>query len=486
MSLNERPLSDRPASGHDGDTLALFADLYEFTMVQAYFAEGMTETAVFDLFIRHLPPNRNYLLACGIDAALDFLETLAFSEQAIAHLASMDRFSPALLDELRRFRFSGNVDAVPEGTVVYAGEPIMQVSAPMPQAQIVETVLLNLVHFETMIASKGARVVRAAAGCPVIDFGSRRAHGIDAGLRAARALAVAGFAGTSNVRAAQIHGIPPVGTMAHSYIEAHADELDAFERFVAEFPDTVLLVDSYDTLDGVRNVIRLAQRLGDDFRVSAIRLDSGDLDQLARRARELLDAAGLHSVRIIGGGGLDEFSVADLVAAATPIDSYAVGTRIVTSSDAPSLDAVYKLSAYAGEGRLKLSPDKSTLPGRKQIYRRLADGVAVDDRIALHDEPCDGVPLLVPVMRDGRRLPEARRSLDEVRDHAAASLAQLPAHLHDLHGSARPYSVVVSDGLRAEQARLAVKLGYAPPSPSQQSKQPAQRTSPQPPQEKTS
>ncbi|MEE9277104.1 MAG: nicotinate phosphoribosyltransferase [Dehalococcoidia bacterium] len=453
-------IEPREPVGWGADDQALFVDLYELTMAQAYLAQGLCETAIFDLFIRHLPARRNFLLTCGLDAALDYLETVTFRPAAIAYLDSLGRFSPEFLEALGAFRFSGDVDAMPEGTVVFADEPLLQVIGPLYEAQITETLLLNQIHFETVVASKGARAVQAAAGRPLIDFGSRRAHGFDAGLRAARALYVAGFAGTSNLLAGQRFGIPPAGTMAHSYIEAHNDELEAFRHFVRQYPETILLVDTYDTLDGVRNVIRLASELGSDFRIQAIRLDSGDLADLAVQSRRMLDEAGLNQVNVLAGGGLDEYAVAELVRSGAPIHSFALGTHVVTSADAPSLDAVYKLSAYAGSGRMKLSTEKVTLPGRKQVFRRFKDGVAVEDRIALHDEQLDGEPLLVPVMRGGRRLPAGRVTLEETRARAQTAVGQLAEPLRGLDAAPSAYPVRVSDALRAEQSRLRERLGY--------------------------
>jgi nicotinate phosphoribosyltransferase len=450
---------ERRAVGWSAADQALFVDLYELTMLQAYFADDLRETAVFDLTVRNLPSRRNFLLACGIDAALEYLEALSFSPEAIAYLESLDRFSPAFLEALQSFRFTGDVDALPEGTVAFPNEPIVQVIAPLPEAQIAETLLLNQIHFSTLIASKGARLVQAAAGRPLIEFGSRRAHGIDAGLEAARALFLTGFEATSNLLAGQRFDIPLAGTMAHSYIEAHANEAEAFRHYVAQYPDTILLVDTYDTLEGVRTVIRLAAEMRDAFRVRAIRLDSGDLASLAVDARKLLDSAGLTRVELVASGGLDEYSVAKLVASGAPIDSFAVGTHVVTSADAPWLDAVYKLSAYAGSGRLKLSTGKTTLPGRKQVYRRLQDGLLVEDEIALHDETIEGTPLLVPVMREGRRLAAARTTLAQTRERVGAALGQLPEALRLLDSAPIPYPVRVSDRLRAEQSRLRDRLG---------------------------
>ncbi len=439
--------------------VALFTDLYELTMLRSYFLEGLRAPAVFDLFVRTLPPQRNYLVACGLDDALVYLEQLSFPEQAIDDLASLDQFPPQFLEQLRSLRFTGDVLAVPEGTPVFANEPILEVVAPLPEAQLAETFLLNQIHLQTVIASKGARVVEAAAGRPVTDFGARRAHGTDAALKAARALYIAGVDATSNVLAGQRYGIPVAGTMAHSYVQAHEDEMAAFRAFVAADPETVLLVDSYDTTEGVRNVVRLARELGDRFRVRGVRLDSGDLAEHARAARGMLDEAGLQQVEIFASGGLDEHSVAELVARGAPIDGFGVGTRLDVSADAPYLDAVYKLVAYDGRGRIKLSTEKATLPGRKQVWRVSEGGEPVRDIVALHDEAIDGEPLLRPVMQGGRRLAASTVTLDEARAHAGAQRDRLPARLRGLAAAEPPYAVEVSEGLRAEYERLRRQLG---------------------------
>ena len=438
---------------------ALFTDLYELTMLRSYFQQGLLGTAVFDLYIRTLPRERNYLLACGLDDALSYLEQLSFSPQDIDYLASLEQFPPEFLARLRSLRFSGDVYAMPEGTPVFAGEPILEVVAPLPQAQLVETYLLNQVHLQTTIASKGARVVEAAAGRAVTDFGTRRAHGTDAALKGARALYIAGVASTSNVLAGQRYGIPVAGTMAHSFVQAHEDELAAFRAFVASYPEAMLLVDTYDTLEGVRSVIRLAQALGDGFRVRAVRLDSGDLADHARNARRMLDEAGLRQVGIFASGGLDEHAVAKLVVGGAPIDGFGVGTRMNVSADAPYLDAVYKLVAYDGRGRIKLSTDKATLPARKQVFRVIQGDAMTRDVLALHDEAVAGEPLLTQVMSGGRRLPAGEATLDEARARAGAQRERLPARLRALESAQPPYPVDISSGLRAEQEGIRRAMG---------------------------
>lgn len=428
---------------------ALLVDLYELTMLQAYFAEDMHESAAFSLFVRRLPERRNYLLACGLDDVLAFLETLRFDDPALAYLDSLGRFSDPFLEYLSQLRFTGDVHAVPEGTPLFASEPILEISAPLAEAQLVETFVMNQVHLQTLLASKAARVVEAARGRQVVDFGLRRMHGIDAGLKAARAFHVAGVDATSNVAAGQVYGVKVAGTMAHSYIQAHEDEYEAFRAFARLHPDTVLLVDTYDTAAGVRKVAALSRELGADFTVGAVRLDSGDLRELAFAARRILDDAGLQRVGIFASGGLDEDQVARLVADGAPIDGFGVGTDMGVSRDVPALDIVYKLVEYAGRGRLKLSPGKALLPGRKQVYRVERDGFAVHDVLARADEPPHGRPLLRPVMRDGARLPEGRTSLDEARAHAKRELDRLPAAIRALDPAPTGYPVHVSEPLAA-------------------------------------
>ncbi len=443
-----------PRAGAGGIDPALYTDLYELTMLQTYREHGLQARATFELYSRSLPAGRNYLLACGLDSALAYLESLAFGPEALAALEGLG-FPVPFLDWLGGLRFTGDVDAMPEGTPAFAGEPLLVVEAPVAEAQLVETYLINQLHFQTLVASKGARIVQAAAGRPVADFGSRRAHGTEAGVLAARALYIAGMASTSSVAAGARYGIPVSGTMAHSYVQARGDDLAAFRDFAETHPETTLLVDTFDTLAGVRAVVELARELGDAFRVRAIRLDSEPLGELAARARRLLDDAGLAGVRIVASGGLDEHEVARLVGSGAPIDAFGVGTRAVTSADAPTLDAVYKLAAYAGKGRLKRSRGKETLPGRKQVFReRSASGVAERDVLARAEERREGEPLLVPVMRGGRRLAAGREGLERARERARAESARLPERLRALEPARPPYAVVVSDELRREAARL--------------------------------
>lgn len=440
-----------PAPWIDDANAALLTDLYELTMLRVYWQEGLDGEAVFSLFVRRLPAARNYLLACGLDDALRYLETLRFPPAGLDFLRRRPEFPAAFVDWLAGFRFTGDVYAVPEGTPVFPHEPILEVVAPIAQAQLAESFVMNQVHHQTVMASKAARVVAAAAGRTVVDFGLRRMHGADAAVKAARAFHVAGVDATSNVFAGWAYGVPIAGTMAHSFVQAHDDELEAFRAFARAYPETTLLVDTYDTLEGVRKVVRLAAELGTEFRVRAVRLDSGDLAALASGARAILDAAGLERVEIFASGGLDEHEIADLVARGAPIDGFGVGTAMGVAADAPALDIAYKLTSYAGTGRLKTSPGKAILPGRKQVFRLERDGIAAGDVVARHDERHPGRPLLEPVMADGRRLEAGRVSLDQVRERAREETARLPERLRALEPADPPYPVEISAALARDR-----------------------------------
>jgi nicotinate phosphoribosyltransferase len=426
---------------------SLFTDFYELTMLQAYLEEGFAGPAVFTLFVRRLPEQRNFMLACGLDSVLTYLERLRFTDEEIAYLRSQKRFSDRFLSALREFRFDGDVYGVAEGTPVFANEPILEVVAPLPQAQFVETSVMNQIHYQTVVASKAARVVRAAQDRTVVDFGARRTHGVDAAVNAARACHIAGVDGTSNVLAGKLFGLPLAGTMAHSYVQAHDDEREAFRAFATMFPGTTLLVDTYDTLEGVGRVIELVTGAKGQVTVGAVRLDSGDLAALAKASRRLLDDAGLRDIRIFASSGLDEYEIDRLVQAGAPIDGFGVGTNMDVSTDAPTLDIVYKLAEYDGKPRIKLAQSKPVLPGRKQVFRRETGGRASDDVIARFDEVLEGRPLLECVMRGGRRLSPAG-DLDAARARAAAELATLPERILSLQRADPPYPVSVSGALR--------------------------------------
>jgi len=443
------------------DNVALLADQYELTMVQAYLAEGMHEPATFDLFVRGLPEGRNYLLACGIEDALDLIEHLRFSEASLEYLRGLGVFGDRLIDYLAGFRFTGEVRGVREGTPCFGDEPIVEVTAPLPEAQLIETLMLNQVTFQTALASKASRVVRAARGRRVVDFGLRRMHGLDAGLKSTRAFWIAGVDATSNVLAGHVYGLPITGTMAHSYVEAHDDEAEAFRAFAEEFGETVLLIDTYDTVRAARRVVELSERMGEAFRIRAVRLDSGDLVELSRRVRRILDEGGLEQVQLFASGGLDEDRIARIVEEAAPIDGFGVGTHMGVSNDAPALDTAYKLVEYAGRGRMKLSSGKDTLPGRKQVYRLHEAGGPSRDLVCREDEPppAGATPLLEPLMSGGERLGFRGWDLDAARDRSAAMLEELPAGVRELPAAERPYEVRVSERLGREADRLRASLG---------------------------
>lgn len=434
----------------------LLTDLYQLTMLQGYFEQGMEETAVFEFFIRKKPPDRNFFMAAGLESLLDYLEQLRFTPAELEWLLGTGRFSKAFVDALSRLRFAGDVDAMPEGTVFFPNEPIVRVTAPLPQAQFIETRLINLLHLQTLIASKAARSVLSAPGKLLIDFGLRRAHGAEAGLMAARASYLAGFAGSSNVLAQSVYGVPSYGTMAHSFIQAHDEEAEAFLRFARAQPNNViLLIDTYDTEAAAKKVVSIAPQLKSaGIEIKGVRLDSGHLADHARRVRRILDDGGWPGVKILASGNLDEYVVHDLLASGAPIDSFGIGTRLDTSADVPYLDCVYKLQEYAGRARRKRSEGKETWPGRKQVYRRRGgpNGRMVEDRLALIGDREEGEPLLQPVMRAGRRVAPLP-SLIEARNRAAAELAQLPESLRRLEESP-PFPVKVSESLK----RLAAEV----------------------------
>ena len=433
-------------------TSALFTDLYELTMAQAYAAEHMDQLAVFELTFRQMPITRNYIVAAGISDVLEFLVNFRFSSEELDYLRTRGEFSEAFLRQLEDLRFTGDVYAVLEGTPVFPNEPLVQVIAPIVEAQLMETLVLNQVHFQSLAATKAARVVEAAKGRGVVDFGSRRAHGTDAALKVARATYLAGGDGSSNVLAGLTYGIPVFGTMAHSYVQAHDSEAASFEAFAALYPETTLLVDTYDTLEGVRKVIDLSRKLGDRFRVRAVRLDSGDLGRLASQTRKLLDEAGLEHVTIFASSSLDEYQIQDLVNAGAPIDAFGVGTKLAVMDGASHLDMAYKLVEYGGKGRLKLSAKKVLYPGRKQVFRQVDAGRMVRDVIGRFDEELPGEKLLQPMMRQGRRTGDV--DLEESRKRFSLELQRLPEHLRKLEAPLAPYPVSFSDLLQDDLHRI--------------------------------
>lgn len=422
---------------------ALLTDLYELNMAASYLRRGMVQDATFSLFIRRMPPDRGFLVAAGLEPCLEFLESLRFEQDELEHLATLG-YDDETLEAFGGLRFTGEVWAVPEGRVVYADEPLLEVTAPIAVAQLVETYLLNVITFQTTIASKAARCVLAAGGKDLVDFSFRRTQGVDAAMAVARTTAMVGFVATSNVEAGRRYGLPVAGTMAHSFIEAFPTERDAFTAFAQDHPTrTTFLVDTYDTANGVRTAIGVIRELGLADRLG-IRLDSGDLDALSREARRILDEAGLPHVRIFASGGLDELDVDRLVRAGAPIDAFGIGTKMGTSADAPYLDSVYKLVEFDGRPVLKLSAAKATLPGRKQVFRG-PEG----DLIGLRDEPAPegSEPLLVPVMRQGRRT-RPPGTIEDARRLFRSDLEALPERAKHLLNPQAPRARI-SAALRA-------------------------------------
>ena len=438
--------------------LGIVTDLYELTMAAAYWSAGLADNrATFDLFFRELPPHRSYMVTAGLEQAVHYLLNLQFAESDVNYLRSQPVFAHAPADwyeALRRLRFTGDVWAIPEGTVVFPNEPLMRVTGPAMEAQIAETYLLTSLAFQTSVASKAARLVSAAGGRNVVDFGSRRAHGPQAGLLAARASFIGGCVGTSNTAAAEQLGIQPVGTMAHSWIMAFEDEREAFRNFAAVFPErATFLIDTYDTIEGARNAVRCGAK------PAAVRLDSGDFVALSKQVRQILDEAGWRDVTIFASGDLNEYKIANLIAAGSPIDSFGVGTELVTVAEAPSLGVVYKLVDFEGtrdhSGRIKLSTHKQTYPGRKQVFRESrSDGTFHRDVIGLASESLPGEPLLELVVSGGK-LVRPMPSLQNLQLRSRNQVGRLPTPLLALERG-WTYPVEISSMLQAEFDRLAM------------------------------
>lgn len=437
--------------GEPNSSRALLVDLYELTMAAAYFEHRVDCRATFELFVRHLPPERAYLVAAGLESALEYLETLHFTEEDVRFLRDHPTFrsvSSSFFDYLRGFRFTGDVQAVAEGTLVFAEEPLLQVTAPVLEAQIVETYLLSVINFETLIASKAARVVRAARGRGVLEFGTRRAHGPEAGVRAARAAYVGGCVATSNVLAGLRYSVPLAGTAAHSWTQVFPTERESFKALLETFPETaILLIDTYDPLVGAEIVASLG---GLGRKIPGVRLDSGDLLEKSRRVREILDRHGLRETKIVASGDLNEYRIDELVSQGAPINLFGVGTDLATSRDVPALSVVYKLVETEQDGQVeyktKFSEQKVHSPGRKQVFRFSSGAQFQRDLIARASEQCaEATPLLHPVMCEGRRL-GPRPSLAELRTRTLENLNRLPQRYHELRG-APSYPVAKSAGL---------------------------------------
>lgn len=459
--------------GRSGDwvndeNMALLIDLYELTMADSYLRRGKNEMTTFELFVRHLPPHRSYLVAAGLEQAIHYLLHLRFTDESIEYLRSLQIFSPEFLAYLKSFRFTGTVWAIPEGEVFFPQEPILRVTAPRIEAQIVETFLLNTINFQSMIATKASRVYLASQGRPVVDFSARRVHGADAALKVARASYIGGCVGTSCTLAGLVYGIPVYGTMAHSFIMSFPSELEAFMAFAEDFPDNVLLlIDTYDTLRGAENAVKVAKQLEKrGYRLKGVRIDSGDLAEMSKRVREILDRNGLHYVKILLSGDLNEYRIRELLAKGAKADMFGVGTELGTSHDAPSLGGIYKLVEDEMGPRIKLSSGKLTYPGKKQvwrIYRR--DGTLLEDVIALEGEGItaegEKVPLLVRVIEKGELVLQLPK-LEEIRERCLRALASLPLDLHELDGGAKP-PIRLSQGLIALTESLIEAHSISPP-----------------------
>lgn len=427
---------------------ALLTDLYQLTMMQGYFDQNMNELAVFEFYVRELPPDRGFLLAAGLEQVLEYLEELRFSPQDLEWMKGSGFFSNKFVDSLERFQFTGDVHAMAEGTVFFPNEPVLRITAPLPQAQLVESRIINLLQYQILVASKAARMILAAPGKTLIDFGFRRSHGAEAGLLAARASYLAGFTGTATVAAAALWDIPVFGTMAHSFIQAHDNEIQAFENFARSHPDNVIfLLDTYDTEKAAHRIVDLAPRLEKEgISIHGVRLDSGDLERHARKVRNILNAGGLDKVHIFASGDLDEKKIQDFQSNRAPFDGYGIGTRLTTSEDAPMLNCAYKLQEYGGRPRMKLSEGKATLPGSKQVFRKVdSDKKMIEDNLTLNKEVLDGKPLIEPCMYQGKRRRPVR-SLSEIRERAAQELSSLPDSLRSLKNKPS-YPVVISKTL---------------------------------------
>ncbi len=450
-SQSENPYLPLPA----GD-IGLLTDFYELTMAQSYFAEGMDAAATFSLYVREYPPDRGYMVAAGIDDAIDCLEALSFNDASVDYLHETGVFADDFLEYLRGFRFTGSVRAMAEGSLFFTHEPVLEVTAPVIVAQLAETIAINQVQYQTLLATKSTRCVDAAAGRPLADFAARRTHGSEASLRMARASYIGGFGATSNVLAARRYGIPPTGTMAHSYITSFDDEAAAFRAYCRRFPDrSILLLDTYDTINAAHIAVDVAKEMeADGHWLTGVRLDSGDFDDLSRQVRRILDDAGLDYVRIVASGGLDEYELNRLIQSGAPIDMFGVGTRVGVSADAPYCDMVYKMVCYNARPVMKLSAGKASLPGGKQVFRRHdANGGMAGDVIALEDETVESAqPLLSLAMADGRRTIPAS-PIVEARQRVADGLAALPDEYRKIRSPAQ-YPVSISAGLERLESQI--------------------------------
>lgn len=416
---------------------ALFTDLYELTMAQAYLEAGKSGRAVFSLFVRELPENRNFLVSCGLEPLLECIGDFRFGKEELSYLRSLGIFRDWFLDYLEEYQFRGNIYAIPEGRIVFQKEPLLQVEGALPEVQILETLVINTIHYSTLVASKSARCYIASGGRSLVDFGLRRAHGLEAGLYAARACYITGFAGTSNLEAGRRYGIPVFGTMAHSFVMVFEEEEEAFRAFAKSFPErTVFLIDTYHTPEGARKALRL---LREGIRVVGVRIDSGDLLKLCRSVRELFDVEGFGDVKIVVSGGLDEEDVHSLLSQGAPIDIFGVGTKVLTSADSPYLDIAYKLVEYEGKPKFKLSPGKQTFPYKRQVVRHYEGDVMCCDEVVIYREG----GLVELVCREGS-LTKPLPSLSEIRETFMEELSRMPQWLKSMRRE-KDYNVLVEE-----------------------------------------
>jgi len=441
------------------ENMSLFTDLYELTMCASYFDNDKFQPATFDLFVRRLHENRGYLLFAGLEQVLNFLESVRFTDKHLAYLKKLG-FDTDFLDYLRGFRFTGDVWAMPEGAVAFPHEPLIRVTAPIIEAQLIETFLLNTINLQTMIATKVSRVVHAAAGRPIIEFGLRREQGIDAGIKVARCSYIAGCAGTSNILAGFEYGIPVFGTMAHSFIMSFEKEIEAFRAFTKTFPEkSTLLIDTYNDMAAAEKAALIAKDLeAKGYKLEGVRIDSGDIAETSKKIRALLDNKGLEYVKVFASGDLDEYRIAELLVKSAQIDSFGVGTRMGTSADNPYLDVIYKLSEILNDNDkflpiMKLSEGKNTLPGRKQVFRfKDKQGNYIKDVIALAEENFNGDPLLIKVMEKGRSIFDPP-TLEDIRKRASENLSFLPPEYKQINNPPA-YPVQLSDALKSLVTRL--------------------------------
>lgn len=446
------------------NNLSLLTDLYQLTMAQSYFQNKKFEPATFSLFIRSYPPNRGYFVSAGLEDVLGFLEGFSFDGEAIDYLNSTRMFATDFLDFLKGLRFTGEVWAIPEGRLFFKDEPVLEITAPIIEAQIVETFAINQINLQTLIATKAARCVHAAGGRLLVDFSLRRTHGVDAGMKVARSSYLAGFSGTSNVLAGSRYGIPIVGTMAHSFVSSFEREIDAFRSFAQSFPEnSILLIDTYDPLAGARKAVEVAREMAaKGQRLRGVRIDSGNLSALARAVRRILDDAELEEVKIIGSGGLDEYDLAALAEANAPYDSYGVGTKMGVSGDAPWFDTAYKLVEHNGRPVLKLSTGKVSLPARKQLFRFVdARGRLQKDIIGLRSEGlADAEPLLRKVMEDGKAK-KPYPALNEIREKFLDEFRRLDDDVKAIRNPS-VYPVGLSPQLKKLKDEIEQQLALAP------------------------